>query len=346
MCNDPDEWNPREITIEYEWEIHCFSTTNCHESGDCIKSPNIYCYDKYKDIVWRLLLYPKGLNKDLEDYASLFVICESTEYIVPTLPSKIQCTLVDFKDKSWGTSEGEKWDIRDDESVNCWGFPKFTTRKILLNFSDYCKSDHRRHFRIKCTMDVHGPIFPRIECQLHTDFVQLLQSQKLSDVIIEVHERVFHGHKNILAARSPVFAAMFENEMLEKAESFVSIPDIDDEVFEDMLQYIYTGKIPNLKKTVFGLLPAADKYQIEKLKIMCEIYLYNNITTENVSDIMILADVYRSLKLKAKALNFINSNATKVIPTYGYESLCESHPHLINECYRALVTKMAKLGFM
>ena len=47
----------------------------------------------------------------------------------------------------------------------------------------------------------------------------------------------------------------------------MDIPDVDHEVVMEMLQYIYTGKVPNLDKMADQLLAAADKYDLEPLKV-------------------------------------------------------------------------------
>ena len=43
------------------------------------------------------------------------------------------------------------------------------------------------------------------------------------------------------------------------SQNHVEINDVDAEVLGEMLNYIYTGKAPNLKKTADQLLSAADK---------------------------------------------------------------------------------------
>jgi speckle-type POZ protein len=74
-----------------------------------------------------------------------------------------------------------------------------------------------------------------------------------------VNGREYYAHKAILAARSPVFAAMFEHEMEEKKQNRVEITDMDHEVLREMLRFIYTGKATNLEKMHDELLAAADK---------------------------------------------------------------------------------------
>lgn len=68
----------------------------------------------------------------------------------------------------------------------------------------------------------------------------------------------------VRAARSPVFAAMFEHEMEERKQNRVSINDVDHEVLKEMLRFIYTGKSPNLEKMADDLLAAADKVNPQK----------------------------------------------------------------------------------
>lgn len=98
------------------------------------------------------------------------------------------------------------------------------------------------------------------DCRLPEDLGSIFESQKFSDVILCVGEKVsFSVHKAILAARSPVFSAMFEHEMEEKKQNRVDITDMDAEVLREMLRFIYTGKAPFLDKLDAELLAAADK---------------------------------------------------------------------------------------
>lgn len=97
------------------------------------------------------------------------------------------------------------------------------------------------------------------ECKLSEDLGNLFDNEKFSDVTLSVGGREFQAHKAILAARSPVFAAMFEHEMEERKQNRVAITDVDHEVLKEMLRFIYTGKAPNLDKMADDLLAAADK---------------------------------------------------------------------------------------
>ena len=56
-----------------------------------------------------------------------------------------------------------------------------------------------------------------------------------------------------------MFAAMFEHEMEERKAGRVEIADVEPEVLQEMLRFVYTGKSPNLDKLADELLAAADK---------------------------------------------------------------------------------------
>lgn len=180
------------------------------------------------------------------------------------------------------------------------------------------------------------------ECRLPDDLGLLFENQKFSDVTLTVCGREFQAHKAILAgksffkiyqlyfyivinisfkkmndelilihvtltARSPVFSAMFEHEMEERKQNRVDITDVDHEVLREMLRFIYTGKAANLEKMADDLLAAADKYALERLKVMCEEALCTSLAIENAADILILADLHSADQLKAQAIDFINT---------------------------------------
>ena len=122
-------------------------------------------------------------------------------------------------------------------------------------------------------------------------------------------QKEFPVHKAILSARSKVFQAMFEHKMLENERSRVEIEDIDGEIMLEILRFIYTGKTQNIEKLADALLPAADKYCLERLKVQCEETLCTTIDKDNVSDTLILADLHSATQLRQQAIDFINTHS-------------------------------------
>lgn len=61
------------------------------------------------------------------------------------------------------------------------------------------------------------------------------------DVGLKVGGRVFRVHRLVLAASSPYFSALFSGGMREADKEEVQILGVDTEVFEVLLDFIYTG---------------------------------------------------------------------------------------------------------
>ena len=77
------------------------------------------------------------------------------------------------------------------------------------------------HTQVSVVADAHNATgsmhdYPRVpESTLSTDLGVLQDRGTFSDVTLSVGGRVFQAHKAVLAARSPVFSAMFEHSMEE-----------------------------------------------------------------------------------------------------------------------------------
>ena len=345
MCSTQnDKWNFQSNSINYAWELPSPSALFREgKPGEYIESPS-FSNNEYEDIKWRLQLYPKGLNEEVSSYVSLFVTC------VPSImhlgftssPPNITCVIEDTRGESDFSSCGQTCVAEGVESGNSWGFPKFIRCADIIDMIEGTAVPFS--CVLECTIDILGYIFPRTMYQLQHDIGQLFESKKFSDIKLNVNNEIFHAHTNVLASRSQVFAAMFAHGMLEKAEGFVTIEDIDNKVFKEILRYIYTGQVLHLEETVFGILSAADKYHLNELMALCATYLCNHLTSDNVSDVLILADAHCSEKLKAAAITFINTHGESVIVTSGYKSLLSSYPHLIAECYQALLIHSGQVG--
>eukprot|EP00731_Ephydatia_muelleri_P032775 Em0024g319a len=200
-----------------------------------------------------------------------------------------------------------------------WRFNKFIRRDFLFDEANGLLTDDKLTLYCEVSMvsDMvnqsgtsvisNSPKVP--ECNLSSDLACLLEDGQFSDVMLAVGSHEFKADKAVLAARSPVFSAMFEHEMEESRKNRVEISDLDQEVMQEMLAYIYVGKAPNLKKRADSLLSAADKYALDCLKVMCEEALCANLNIENVSDTLVLADdLHSATQLKAMCIDFINKS--------------------------------------
>lgn len=140
------------------------------------------------------------------------------------------------------------------------------------------------------------------------DVKKILQNEKLKDFTITVMGMEFKVHKFLLAARSPVFAAIIENNV--DAEC-LNLTDISIEIFHEVLRYIYTDQFPTSKDiNLVHLFAAAGRLKLENLKNFCADMF--TITTDNAFDYLNLSIKHDCEKLRQKSFQIIKSYLNEV----------------------------------
>ena len=326
--------------FSYTWSIINFPIC-CEEMDVALVSPT-FSSDTNDKLHWCLKLNVKGTDEEAEDYISLFLQMAAPS-IQTKVKTKFRLSILNAEGEQFHATKNEK--ICVFEKLKIFGYTKFFKRDSLLDKSQGFLSEDI--LTILCEITVSqdnvavtgqsNPLQIKVaNCTLSEDFGQLFEDQKLCDVILLVKGTELKAHKAILAARSPVFAAMFEHDMEEKCDGKVKICDFDADIIEEMLRFIYTGKTFNFDKMAEGLLRAADKYDLNRLKTLCEEELGTNLSIENASRLLIVADLCNANQLKNQAIDFINQNSAVVKETAGFKTMFKSHPYLIAEAFRAL----------
>lgn len=112
--------------------------------------------------------------------------------------------------------------------------------------------------------------------------------------------------------------------------------DIRPEVFENVLQAIYTETIvSNLNEYAEELLLAANMFGLEKLKDKVEKVLISQIDVSNVARLLVLAFDNDSPMLKEHALQYLVDNKSLVKRTPGWKVICQ-HPEVMLELFATL----------
>ena len=93
-------------------------------------------------------------------------------------------------------------------------------------------------------------------------FDELRKNRQLCDVILKADGQEFPAHRNILAACSPYFRALFTNGMNETKETSVEIPEVDPQLFSLLLDYAYTREVQITEENVEKILPLADQFNV------------------------------------------------------------------------------------
>ncbi len=164
--------------------------------------------------------------------------------------------------------------------------------------------------------------------------LNLWKTKTLADVEFQCDGKSIKAHTLILASGSPVLAAMFENDFKEKQKRVANITDIKANIFENLLQYIYTGEVAleTEVKDVADLLVAAEKYAVETLKEECALYLSLDLKVENAARYLVLAHLHNSTVLHEATLQFMSENSKAVCSRKDWMDIIKNYPEL---CFQA-----------
>lgn len=128
---------------------------------------------------------------------------------------------------------------------------------------------------------------------------------------------------------------MFSHNFQETRSNRVVITDLEPEAVVEMIRFIYNNRVQCLERVNRHLLAAADKYNIQDLKEICERSLCDSMSVENVSGLLLFARDRFSENLKGKAIAFITRNVQAVTHSPGWKELvCE--PLIMTEVVRAM----------
>jgi speckle-type POZ protein len=108
----------------------------------------------------------------------------------------------------------------------------------------------------------------------------------------------------ILAKCSPVFKAMLQSDMVEKESSELTVEDIDSKTMQELINFMYTGRVEEIEAVAASLLYAAEKYQVLGLKPICINHIKNTLTGDNVWDALQLSDIFNDKLLFNESVGF------------------------------------------
>ncbi|TYG58570.1 hypothetical protein ES288_D08G233900v1 [Gossypium darwinii] len=290
--------------------------------------------------LWAVYFYPDGKSpEDNAAYVSLFIALASEGTDVRAL---FELTLLDQSGK-------ERHKVHSHFGRTLESGP-YTLKYRGSMWSDYLKNDC---LSVHCSVGVvkshtEGPKFYSIAVppsRIGHHFGQLLKTGKGTDVSFEVDGEVFYAHKLVLAARSPVFRAQLFGPMKEQNTKQIKVEDIEAPVFKALLHFMYWDSLPDMQEltgldskwvtTLMSqhLLAAADRYGLERLRLLCESNLCEDVAINTVATTLALAEQHHCFQLKAVCLKFVAvpENLRAVMQTDGFVYLKESCPSVMTE---------------
>ncbi|KAL6842306.1 hypothetical protein ACP4OV_027954 [Aristida adscensionis] len=167
----------------------------------------------------------------------------------------------------------------------------------------------------------------------------LLETKEGADVTFIVEGEVFAAHATVLAMSSSVFRAELFGPYKEggdQRQAHIAIDDMQAAVFRGLLQFIYTGDVEDIggddgdgrqQEILKHLLVAADRYDVQGLKLACERLLCESLGVDNVAAMFALADRHSCGRLQDACVEFVacSDKLCDVVASKGYghlKSLC------------------------
>ncbi|PUZ49984.1 hypothetical protein GQ55_6G022900 [Panicum hallii var. hallii] len=311
MASPPDT-----VTVRgaHQFEIVGYSLIKGFAAGEFVRS-DAFAVGGYR---WSVRFYPGGFSAPYSAFVSAFLKITSKD------ARAWACFDLRLLDRATGLSRSVR---RAAEPVvfdysaphrKCKG--KRGARALMLRSeleaSPYLRGDR---LTIECVVDVAAAgVAPRQlrapPSDLSKHLGDLLDQQDRTDVAFDVRGEVFRAHKAVLATRSPVFMAELYGGMKEEGMERIAIDDIQPVVFGALIRFIYTDVLvlpgdlegDDYKEMVRHLLEAADRYGMDRMKVMCESILCRSLDASTVETTLALADQHYCTALKDVCLQFMS----------------------------------------
>nr|XP_042912821.1 TD and POZ domain-containing protein 4-like [Parasteatoda tepidariorum] len=167
---------------------------------------------------------------------------------------------------------------------------------------------------------------------LQKDLKKMLLNDKHSDVKLKTRDKIIAAHKCLLSARSPVFATMFNQDMLETQTGVVDTLDVESYTLQSFLEFLYTDTITDADcEEVLKLMLVADKYQVDNLKERCSQILTAKLSVGNICHVISVAERVNQPVLKLSAFDFIRANKREILSSSVWSKWMKENMELAND---------------
>ena len=156
------------------------------------------------------------------------------------------------------------------------------------------------------------------------------QADQYTDVTLQSSDVDIRCHRNVLAAASDYFNAMFRCDLKETTSATVRM-NMQSEIMNAIVDYIYTGEIEMTADNVESLVKACDVLQLDTLKRACESFMLKQVEPANCVGFHRFAALYRLDELQQNTRRMMRSEFRIVAFTDDFKEL--SYNEVI-ECIR------------
>ena len=169
---------------------------------------------------------------------------------------------------------------------------------------------------------------PEVINSKFTDYKLICIKQTKEEEEEEEVEKVFQCHRMVLATRSRFFHGIFSSQSKEFKDEF-KVEDVSKETMENMLRFLYTGRVKSDQINI-PLLEAANKYQIDNLKALCELELARALNDDRATNLAQVASSVGSKEFKRHVLGFVGKR-WKRLKALDRTNLIKKNPELLSE---------------
>lgn len=142
--------------------------------------------------------------------------------------------------------------------------------------------------------------------------IEMRDSKKLCDVVIEVGSLTLSAHRVVLAACSPYFHAMFSGDMKESHQGRVTIKEFDPSAVKSLIDFCYNCSITIDLGNVLQILPVTSLLQMDGVQDACCIFLAGQLHPSNCLGIRKFADLHHCIGLWKKCNMFMQQRFPEI----------------------------------
>jgi speckle-type POZ protein len=204
--------------------------------------------------------------------------------------------------------------------TSCWGYKDYPKRTDVLE--NYLDRDGSLLIEVEILNAVETEVvwYPQLNNMPNDVLVRLYDSSfaegkdgededSTADVVFDVGGMEFYAHENILSLHAKTIYELVKDHNKNDNGNTVPTQDIEDFIFEIVLEFIYCVRTPEIKDKdiAIKLLLAADRLGCTDLKLYVESKIVDNfLDASNVAEWLVRSDSHSCPLLKEASMKYMH----------------------------------------
>ncbi|KAI1706936.1 BTB/POZ domain-containing protein [Ditylenchus destructor] len=198
------------------------------------------------------------------------------------------------------------------------GFPSFITTEMLLEDSNIFGT---KYIELVVQFTRVEPLFIELDPAAQVFYTGFSEQIPLNGTLLINNSQVTIN-KELLAEYSPFFRALFSSDFQEKSMNEITLIDVEENEFKELLSVLYPRYCPITDENVKFLLRLGDRFQIDFVLNACERFLLSSWSIERHNDIIALANKFsRQWLLDSCLAKTSNEDSIRALDTQTWTGL-------------------------